>query len=104
MRAGDVLRVDFDPKRRGSAAGVRPAIVVQRDSMLDVGLLSVMVVPCTNTHRGYPSEVTTEWGVAQAHLAAAISVDDIVEETERNVGPAVLAQIRELLALVLDLD
>jgi mRNA-degrading endonuclease toxin of MazEF toxin-antitoxin module len=99
-----VLRVDFDPKRRGSAAGVLPAIVVQRDSMLDVGLLSVMVVPCTNTTRGYRSEVVTEWGAAQAHLAAAISVDDIVEETEQNVGPAVLAQVRELLALVLDLD
>ena len=104
MRAGDVLRVDFDPKRRGSAAGVRPAIVVQRDSMLDVGLLSVLVVPCTNTNRGYPAEVVTDWGVAQAHLVAAVSVDDVVEEIGANVGPAVLAQVRELLALVLDLD
>lgn len=104
MQAGDVLRVDFDPNRRGSAAGVRPVIVVQRDSMLDVGLLSVLVVPCTNTNRGYPAEVVTDWGVAQAHLATAVSVDDIVEETGANVGPAVLAQVRELLALVLDLD
>ncbi len=104
MQAGDVLRVDFDPKRRGSAAGVRPAIVVQRNAMLDVGLLSILVVPCTNTNRKYPAEVVTDWGVAQAHLVAAVSVDDIVEETGANVGPAVLAQIRELLALVLDLD
>ena len=43
------------------------------------------------------------FGVAQTHLPTTIGVDRIVETTETNVGPAMLRQMRELIADLLGL-
>jgi len=103
VQAGDVLRVDFGVPRRGTPAATRPAIVVTATTVLSFRLEAVNVVPCTTARRGWETEVVTDWGTAQCHAITTISVDDVVDETGSNVGPAVLAQIREVLALVLDI-
>lgn len=103
MRAGDVLRVDFGVPRRGAPAAVRPAVVVTATTVLAFQLDAVNVVPCTTAVRGWETEVRTEWGTAQCHAITTVSLDDIVEETGANVGPAALAQMREVLADVLDI-
>jgi mRNA-degrading endonuclease toxin of MazEF toxin-antitoxin module len=103
MRAGDVVRFDFGTPARREPGYVRPAIIVTDDAMLEVGLLAVNVVPCTTTDRPFArTDIPIEGlGQAQAHNIATISVDRIVEETTQNVGVVALAQIREVVALVL---
>lgn len=103
MQAGDVLRVDFGVPRRGAPAATRPAVVVTATTVLGFRLEAVNVVPCTTAVRGWDTEVPTDWGTAQCHAITTISLDDVVDETGSNVGPTVLAQIREVLADVLDI-
>ncbi|MBP9066545.1 MAG: type II toxin-antitoxin system PemK/MazF family toxin [Candidatus Microthrix sp.] len=99
MRAGDVLRCDFGTPARGEPGFIRPAIVVTSDDVLAFRQHAILVVPCTTNQRGWLSEVEiAEVGVAQAHLPTTISVDRVVEQTARNVGPVTLQQIRELIA------
>ncbi len=104
MRAGDVLLLDFGTPARGEAGFVRPAVVVTSNDVLAFRQFAVAVVPCTTTRRGWQTEVDVEgFGVAQAHLVTTISVDRIVEATGANVGAGSLAQIRELIAHLLEL-
>jgi hypothetical protein len=44
------------------------------------------------------------WGSAQAHNIATVSVDRIVGESEGNIGPALLRQIREVVAFVVGIE
>ena len=98
MRAGDVVRCDFGTPARGEPGFVRPAIIVTSDDVLEFRQHAIVVVPCTNTRRGWLSEVDIAgFGVAQAHLPTTISVDRVTETTDTNIGPVALQQIRELL-------
>jgi mRNA-degrading endonuclease toxin of MazEF toxin-antitoxin module len=110
MRAGDVVEVDFgDPE--GSEAGfVRPAIIVTADLVLDGGPRTIHVIPLTsNARRGLPAEVLVEAeglgrpSAAQCHLCTAISTSRITTPPRVNVGPVPLAQVRAVLADLLDL-
>ncbi len=99
MRSGDVLRVDFGTPARGEPGFVRPVVLITDDDVLEYRQLAVAVVPCTTTVRGWLTEVEVEGlGVAQGHLITTVSVDRIVEATDRNVGPAALRQVREVVA------
>ncbi len=99
MRAGDVVRCDFETPSRGEPGFVRPAIVITSDDVLEFRQHAILVVPCTTTKRGWLSEVdNTGFGVAQAHLPTTISVDRVVDTTGTNIGPVALQQIRELIA------
>ena len=99
MRAGDVVRCDFGTPARGEPGFIRPAIVVTSDDVLEFRQHAIVVVPCTTTRRGWLSEVDiTGFGIAQAHLPTTISVDRVVDETDTNIGPVALRQIRELIA------
>ena len=103
MRSGDIIRVDFGPGTEGEPSGERPAVVVMSDELL--GLRAVVVVPCTTTRRGWEFEVDVEgFGVAQGHLVSTIGCGRIVAEEQANVGPVALAQLREILALVLGIE
>ncbi|MFT3852184.1 MAG: type II toxin-antitoxin system PemK/MazF family toxin [Ilumatobacteraceae bacterium] len=95
--------MDFGVPRRGAPAAIRPAVVVTASALLAFRLEAVNVVPCTTAARGWETEVPTEWGTVQCHAVTTVSVDDIVEQTAKNVGPAVLAQVREVLADLLDI-
>ena len=104
MRAGDVVRCDFGTPARGEPGFIRPAIVVTSDDVLEFRQHAIVVVPCTTTRRGWLSEVDiTGFGIAPAHLPTTISVDRVVDETDTNIGPVALRQIRGLIADLLGL-
>ena len=72
--------------------------------MLEFRQHAIVVVRCATTRRGWLSEVDiTGFGIAQAHLPTTISVDRVVDETDTNIGPVALRQIRELIADLLGL-
>ena len=102
MRSGDIVYCDFGESEYDEPDSARPAIVVTSDDILALRQNTVAIVPCTTTRRGWFTEVDMDGlGVAQAHLLTTISVDHIVEETDANVGSAVLNQIRERIVDVL---
>jgi mRNA-degrading endonuclease toxin of MazEF toxin-antitoxin module len=104
MRAGDVVRIDFGVPARGEPGFIRPAVIVTSDDVLEFGQAALVVVPCTETRRGWLTEVeVADLGVAQAHLPTTVSVDRIVEPHGLNVGPVALRQIRELIAELLEI-
>ena len=104
MRAGDLVLCDFGVPARGEPGFVRPAVIITSDDVLEYRQHAVVVVPCTTTQRGWMTDVSLDGvGVAQAHLPTTISVDLIVDRDGRNIGPVALAQIRQVVADLLDL-
>ena len=106
-----MVSVDFgDPV--GSKPGfVRPAVIVTAQAVLGRGPRTVHVVPVTtNVRRSLPTEVLLDESglprpsAAQCHLCTVIGTQRIVSDDGHSVGPAVLAQIRSVLADLLDID
>ena len=97
---------------RGSEAGLtRPAVVVTAQRTLLADPAVVQVVPLTTTLRGYESEVTITpdagnkldaESAAQCQHIRAIATNRVLEH-RGNVGPVILAQVRDTLAVLLDL-
>ena len=111
LTSGDVVTVDLGTPV-GREAGYRhPAVVVTAQRLLDAAPSVVQVVPLTSSLRGFASEVELEAdqsnGLAHASSAqcqhvravAAVRLGDV----RGNVGGAALAQIREVLGLILDI-
>jgi mRNA interferase MazF len=110
MRAGEVIRVDFGAPAGSEPGFVRPAVLVSADVVLAHGPRTVHVVPITsNTARRYPTDVIVEasgltrGSVAQSHLCTVISTTRVVERELGDVGAVALAQIRSVLADLLDI-
>jgi len=111
MRAGDVVTIDFGTPLGSEAGFRRPAVLVTADAVLEAAPRVVHVVPLTSTTtRALPFEVPVEAdgldlpSVAQCHLCTAVSTQRMVEGGGvGNVGPAGLAQIRDLVADLLDI-
>lgn len=111
MRAGDIVRVDFGVPQGSEPGFVRPAVVVTADRVLTARPRTLHVVPLTsNVARRLPTEIEIESddhsvrGMAQAHLCAVVSTSRIEPDGELgHVGPAVLAQVRSVIADLLDL-
>lgn len=101
MRSGEIAIVDFGVPIGSTAALVRPAVVVTAQPTLDAFDQTFHVVPITSTPRHWPSEVTTERGQAQCHLLAVVDQSQVVQHTTENVGVVVLAQIREVVSVLL---
>ena len=111
LTSGDVVALDLGVPE-GSEAGLRrPAVVVTAGRVLRHGPRVVQVVPLTTTVRGYESEVTIEpdpengltaTSAAQCQHIRAVATTR-VEESVGNVGPLALSQIRDTLAVLLDL-
>ena len=110
MRAGDIFHVDFgDPV--GSEPGfVRPALIVTSNLILDRNPRTVHVIPITsNIRRALPSEVLLDaaelprTSTAQVHLCTVVSPRRFASAVQGNVGPATLAQVRSILADLLDI-
>lgn len=111
LTSGDIVTLDLGVPE-GSEAGLRrPAVVVTAARVLRHGPRVVQVVPLTTTLRGYESEVTIEpdssnglsaTSAAQCqHIRAVATIH--IDETVGNVGPLVLSQIRDTLAVLFDL-
>lgn len=111
LSSGDVVRVELGVPAGSEAGLTRPAVLVTAQRVLAHWPRVIHVVPLTTTVRGYDSEVvvTADPGnglevdsAAQCQHVRAISVERVVG-TLGNVGGFALAQIRETLAVLLDL-
>jgi len=110
LTSGDVVDLDFGSPKGRKAALKRPAIVVTAQEILDESANVLQVVPLTSTFRGFGSEVEIRSdesnglesdSAAQCQHSRSLSVDR-VESVRGNVGAVALSEIREVLALILD--
>jgi len=111
LTSGDVVDLDLGLPT-GREAGFRhPAIVVTAQRILDAVPSVIQVVPLTSTIRGFASEVHIEPdranglerpSAAQCQHVRAVSARR-TDRVQGNIGPMALAQIREVLGVILDL-
>jgi mRNA interferase MazF len=109
--SGDVVHLDLGPPEGREAGYLHPAVVVTAQRILDTEPAVIQVVPLTSTLRGYHSEVVIEPdpanglgqpSAAQCQHVRAVSPARAVR-TLGNVGPLALSQIRETIAVIIDL-
>lgn len=103
MRSGEIVVVDFGLPKGSTPALVRPAVVITAQPTLDHFDRTFHVVPITSTKRGWPTDVSTSRGEAQCHLVTTVDSSQIVDSDIEHVGPVTLAQIREVVAILLGL-
>lgn len=111
LTPGDVVKLDLGSPA-GSEAGLRrPAVVVTAARILRGQPNVIQVVPLTRTIRAGSTEITLDpdarnrlnaRSAAQCQHVRSVSVSR-VRECTGNVGPVALSQIRETLALLIDL-
>lgn len=109
--SGDVVDLELGAPE-GREAGFRhPAVLVTAQRILDAAPSVVHVVPLTRTLRSFHSEVMIEpdetngldvASAAQCQHLRAVSPTRITG-IRGNVGVATLAQLRETIAVILDL-
>ena len=109
--SGDVVDLDLGAPE-GREAGFRhPAVVVTAQRILDAEPAVIQVVPLTSTIRSFHSEVVVEpddssglvvRSAAQCQHLRAVSPRRIVG-VRGNVGATTLRQLRETIAVILDL-
>jgi len=111
LTSGDVVDVDFGEPKGREAGFVRPAVVATAQAILDESPNIVQVIPVTSIDRQFRTEIPIGLSVAngldapsvaQCQHIRAVSPDRIAA-TRGNVGPATLAQIRELIGRVVGL-
>lgn len=109
--SGDVVGVDLGVPVGREAGFPHPAVVVTSQRVLDGEPAVIQVVPLTSTIRSFQSEVRIDAGdqtglaqasAAQCHQIRAVSTARLSDPLG-NVGPMALAQIREILGLILDI-
>jgi len=111
LSSGDV--VDLEPGApQGRKVGFRhPAVVVTAQRVLDAQPSVIQVVPVTSTIRPFHSEVVVEpdetngldvKSAAQCQHLRAVSPGRVIG-VRGNVGTTVLKQLRESIAVILDL-
>ena len=111
LTPGDVVDLDLGIPR-GSEAGLhRPAVVVTAARVLRGGPNVVQVVPLTRTIRQSAAEALIEpddingldaRSSAQCQHVRSVATSRITAKTG-NIGPVLLGEIRETIALLLDL-
>ena len=109
--SGDVVDLDLGRPEGREAGYLHPAVVVTAQRILDASPTVIQVVPLTSTLRGFHTEVAIEPdqsnGLEQSSAAQCQHVRAVsparVADTLGNVGPLVLSQIRETIALTIDL-
>ena len=111
LTSGDIVELDLGAPE-GREAGFRhPAVLVSAQRILDRSPNVVQIVPLTSTLRGFESEVAVlpepanglrSPSSAQCQHIRAVSPARVVQ-TNGNFGPVVLAQIRETIAMIMDL-
>jgi len=109
--SGDVVDLDLGVPEGREAGFLHPAVLVTAQRVLDATPSVVHVVPLTSTIRRFDSEIVIdpdpanglqEASAAQCQHLRAVSPSRIAA-TRGNVGPAVVAQLRETIAVLLDL-
>ena len=112
LTSGDVVDLDLGTPE-GREAGFRhPAVVVTAQRILDAAPSVVQVVPLTSSIRPFGAEVVIvpdagngleRRSAAQCQHLRAVSPAR-VREVRGNVGSVVLAQVRETIAVIIDLS
>lgn len=109
--SGDVVDLELGAPEGREASFHHPAIVVTAQRILDREPSVVQIVPLTSTLRSFHSEVVVEPHVAngleavsaaQCQHIRAVSPRRIIA-IRGNVGVTVLTQLRETIAVILDL-
>ena len=109
-----IVRVDFDPAEGSEQAGVRPALIVSRESVNAV-LPIVSVIPLTPrkpNRRSFPNETSIaagEGGLPNESMALAfqirtISKTRLLGSCGNVTDEATRENVREALRIHLDLD
>ena len=111
LTPGDVVDLDLGMPS-GSEAGLRrPAVVVTAERVLRGGPNVIQVVPLTRTIRQSGAEVVIDpdkfnrleaRSSAQCQHVRSVATTRIHQRTG-NIGPVLLGEVRETLALLLDL-
>jgi mRNA interferase MazF len=109
--SGDVVDLDLGVPEGREAGYLHPAVVVTAQRILDAGPSVVHVVPLTSTIRRFHSEIILEPDDANGLLEVSAAQCQHLRAVSRrrisghrgNVGPAALTQIREAVAVLLDL-
>lgn len=110
LTSGDIVDLDLGLPEGREAGFPRPVVIVTAQRILDKGPSVVHVVPLTSTIRTASSEVDVQAdattglsrsSVAQCQHIRAVSPRRIAAR-RGNVGQVVLAQIRETIALIVD--
>lgn len=109
--SGDVVDLELGAPEGREAGFHHPAVIVTAQRILDAEPSVVHVVPLTSTLRSFRSEVVIEpdgmnglevVSAGQCQHISAVSPRRITN-TRGNVGAAVLTQLRETIAMILDL-
>ena len=109
--SGDVVDLELGAPQGREAGSRHPAVVVTAQRILDARPSVVHVVPLTSTIRSFHSEVVIDpdganglavRSAAQCQHLRAVSPSRF-SGARGNVGAAVFVQIRETVALILDL-
>ena len=109
--SGDVVHLDLGRPEGREAGYLHPAVVITAQRILDAAPSVIQVVPLTSTLRSFHTEIVIgpdpangldQTSAAQCQHVRAISPARLVG-TIGNVGPLTLAQIRETIAVILDL-
>ena len=109
--SGDIVNLDLGRPEGREAGYLHPAVVVTAQRILDAAPNVIQVVPLTSTLRGFHTEVVIEpdaanglaqLSAAQCQHVRAVSPARVVR-TVGNVGPLALSQIRETIAVIIDL-
>lgn len=111
LTSGDVVDLELGTPEGREAGFGHPAVLVTAQRILDAEPSVVHVVPLTSTIRSFGSEITIEpeddngldvVSAAQCQHIRAVSPTRI-NNARGNVGSLVLVQLRETLAILLDL-
>lgn len=111
LTPGDVVDLDLGMPSGSEAGSRRPAVVVTAARVLRGGPNVVQVVPLTRTIRHSVAEVVVDpdelnrleaRSSAQCQHVRSVATSRIHERTG-NIGPVLLSEVRETLALLLDL-
>lgn len=109
--SGDVVDLDLGLPEGREAGFLHPAVLVTAQRVLDASPSVVHVVPLTSTIRRFATEIVIEpdaangleeTSAAQCQHLRGVSPSRIAA-TRGNVGPTVVAQLREMIAVLLDL-
>ncbi len=111
QNSGGIVNLDVARPQGREAGYLHPAVVVTAQRILDAAPTVIQVVPLTSTLRGFRTEVVIEpdptnglgqSSAAQCQHARAVSPARVVR-TVGNIGPLALTQIRETIAVIIDL-
>ncbi len=112
MQAGDIITIDFGIPAGSGPGFEHPAIVVTAGLIAAQMPRTFHVVPVTsNVQRAMSTDVPVDGegldknSVGQCHLLTITEIERVKEGGDRgNVGPVALAQLRSVIADLLDLN